>query len=142
LILQTLAALLVPFGVEPALIARLVRGRWRTFTKRDYRFQTIFAYGATCLVLAPVIGPGPARYVLYAWPLYFLSLPELLKSLTFNRSLSIALIALHAAACVAALSIPYGAPRFGQFLLVPVLLALNVMAYRCVSRMVPVVGQT
>jgi hypothetical protein len=141
LILGTLIAFLVPFGVEPAILARLLRDRWRTLPEYGYVFQTAFAYGATCLVLAPVIGPGPARYVLYAWPLYFLALPELLKGLSFNRSLGIALIALHAAACVAGFSLPDGASRLGQLAMLAVLLALNAMAYRCGAKMVPARSQ-
>ncbi|MGD1101907.1 MAG: hypothetical protein ABSA59_07545 [Terriglobia bacterium] len=142
LILETLAVFLVPFGVEPAILARLVREHWRALPKYGYVFQTAFGYGATCLVLAPVTGPGPARYFLYAWPLYWLALPELLKGLTFDRSLTIALLALHAAACVVGFSIPYGAPWYGQLSIVAVLLALNAMAYHCVFKMVPVARRT
>jgi len=60
----------------------------------------------------------------------------------FHRSLAVALLALHAAACVAGLSNSYGALRFGQLPMVAVLLALNAVAYRCVSKMVGAVEQT
>jgi hypothetical protein len=134
LILGTFAAILVPFGVQPAILARLLRERWRALPEYGHVFQTVFAYGATCLVLAPLIGPGPARYVLYAWPLYFLALAELLKGLTWKRSPGIVLIALHTGACVAGFAYPNGASPLVQLAVVAVLLILNVMAYRCVSK--------
>ena len=140
LIMGTLAAFLVPFGVEPAIIARWVRERWRALPKDGYVPQTAFAYGVTCLVLAPVIGTSPARYVLYAWPLYFLALPELLKSFIFDRSLVVTLIALHAAACLVGF-LPLGAPGYGQLISVALLLGLNVLAYRCVSKLLPAAGK-
>jgi hypothetical protein len=113
-------------------MARLIRERWRALPRYDAVFQTAFAYGATCLVLAPLIGVWPARYVLYAWPLFWLALPELLKSLPFSRSHVITLIALHAAACVAAFFLS-GASWFAQLAMVAVLMPLNIGAYYCVK---------
>lgn len=138
LILQTLAAMLVPFGVEPAIVARLVRARWRLLPKYGYVFQTAFAYGATCLILAPLIGPGPGRYFLYAWPLYWLTLPELLKEIRFDRWWTISLLGLQTAAGFAGFLIPTGPPWYGEISMLAVLLALNAVAYHCVSKILPV----
>jgi hypothetical protein len=55
LIVETLAAFLVPFGVEPAIVTGLVRQRWRAWPKYGHVFQTVFAYGAACVVIAPVM---------------------------------------------------------------------------------------
>ena len=140
LIVKTLAAFLVPFGVEPAIVARLVHQRWRAWPKYGDVFQTVFAYGATCALFAPVIGTDPARYVLYAWPLCLLALPELLKILTFHRSWCMALIGLHAAACLVGFLI-MGKPGDSQLVWVALLLALNVLAYCCVSKLASVRGE-
>ena len=137
LLLETLAAFIAPFGVEPAIMARWVHERWRSLPKQGDVFLTAFAYGATCLVLAPLIGTGPARYFLYAWPLYWLALPELLKGLAFDRFRAISLFALHASACAVGFSLPSAPSWPGQVLLVAVLLALNALAYYCVSKMIP-----
>jgi hypothetical protein len=127
LIVQTLAALLVPFGVGPGIAARLIRERWGALLKYDRVFLAAFAYGATCLILAPLIGPGPARYVLYAWPLYWLALPELLKSLEFTRSQILNLLSLQATACMAGILFN-DRPGFVQLVIVAVLIALNMGA--------------
>ena len=142
LILGTLAAFLGPFGVEPAILARLVRESWRTLPKQGYVFQAAFGYGAICLVLAPLIGTDPARYFLYAWPLYWLALPQLLTGVTFDRSRTISLVALHASACIAGFSLADTPSSSGQLARVVVLLALNVLAYHCVSKMLPVASET
>jgi hypothetical protein len=137
LILNTLAAFLVPFGVEPAILARLVRERWRALPQQGVVFQTVCAYGATCLIIAPLIGIDPARYVLYAWPLFWLALPELLPGLTYDRSRVITLLALNAAAGIVAFHCSRGAPWYEQTSILSALLALNAAAYGCVSKMVP-----
>ena len=141
LILETLVAFLAPFGVESGIMARLVRERWRSLPKLGDVFLTAIAYGATCLVLAPLLGTGPARYFLYAWPLYWLALPELLKGLPFDRSRSILLLALHASACGVVFYIPYEETWYALLLMVSVLLVLNAGAYFCVSTMIPNKGR-
>ena len=141
LIIATLAAFLAPFGVEPAILARLVRGRSRALLEHDNVFHTAFGYGATCLVLAPLVGTSPARYFLYAWPLYWLALPELLKGLAFHRSRTIVLLALHASAGALALCVPYEESWYASLSMVAVLLALNAVAYFCVSKMISAARQ-
>jgi hypothetical protein len=135
LILATFGAFLIPFGVEPAIFAYLIRERWRTFLKHGYGFQIAFGYGAMCLVLAPVIGPAPGRYILYAWPLFWLALPELLKSLPFHRPLTGVLMALHAATSLLGFLSSDLAPWHQKFMVVSMAGMLNVLAYRCVSKL-------
>ncbi len=136
LILQTLAAFLAPFGVEPAIMARWLRKNWRALPTRGHVFQTAFGYGATCLILAPLIGTSPARYFLYAWPLFWLALPEVLKTFAFHRSRVITLLALHALAFFAAVCLPYEESWYAWVALVAILLALNAGAYFGVSTMI------
>ena len=98
-------------------------------------FQTAFAYGATCLIFAPLIGVTPVRYFLYAWPLYWLALPELLKGLKFDRTRIIVLLFLYAMGCFFGF-FPIGGPRYSEPVSVAALLLLNALAYRWVSKLV------
>ncbi len=128
MILHTLAAFLIPFGIGPGIAARMIREGRRALPQYDCVFQTAFAYGITCLMLAPVIGVWPERYVLYAWPLFWLALPELLKPLTFDHVQTIILIALHSAACVVGF-LSFGRSGFIQFAMLMILMVLNIAAY-------------
>ncbi|HEV2298308.1 MAG TPA: hypothetical protein VGR72_07310 [Candidatus Acidoferrales bacterium] len=69
---ELLMLLASAFGLLPLLACRALahrRGRW-LFRKFDYTIA--FTYGGLMFVLTPLIGTLPSRYVLYAWPVFWI----------------------------------------------------------------------
>lgn len=60
------------FGVLPLLVWRAIaNGRGRSLLER-FDYTIALAYGGLMFVLTPLIGTLPSRYVLYAWPAFWI----------------------------------------------------------------------
>jgi hypothetical protein len=93
---QLLMFLSCAFGVLPLLVWQgLASGRARPLFKR-FDCTIAFAYGGLMFALTPLIGTLPGRYVLYAWPAFWIFGVALVYSLfgDTRRRLEFALLCL------------------------------------------------
>jgi hypothetical protein len=67
----TLLVLSTAFGILPLVVIRAGRGSGRLLIRR-FDLATACVYGSLMFILAPLQGTAPARYILYAWPLFWL----------------------------------------------------------------------
>jgi hypothetical protein len=68
---RTLLVLSTAFGILPLVVIRAARGPARLLLRR-LDLVTACVYGGLMFLLAPLQGTTPARYILYAWPLFWL----------------------------------------------------------------------
>jgi hypothetical protein len=68
---STLLVLFTGFGILPLVVIRAVRGPARLLFRR-FDLAAACVYGGLMFVLAPLQGTTPVRYILYAWPLFWL----------------------------------------------------------------------
>jgi hypothetical protein len=78
---ETLKTFLTEFGIAPALLLLILRRKGFVLLRRLPPW-ILFAcfYGVLTVVTAPLIGTWPSRYLLYAWPLFWVVLPALLQA--------------------------------------------------------------
>ncbi|MGA2433899.1 MAG: hypothetical protein ABSG25_01295 [Bryobacteraceae bacterium] len=83
----TAVSYLATFGIGPALAICLFTGKRRALASHhDETVSVALLYGVLALVAAAVIGNTPERYVLYAWPLFWLAMPTVLVRAVRLRS--------------------------------------------------------
>ncbi|MGB7310994.1 MAG: hypothetical protein WBC67_18185, partial [Candidatus Acidiferrales bacterium] len=79
-------------------VIRAGRGRGRSLVQR-FDLALACVYGALMFILAPLQGTTPARYILYAWPLFWLfGVAELEAVIPERRRRRLAIVALSACA--------------------------------------------
>lgn len=59
------------FGILPLVVIRAARG-WGQLLLRRFEIATACVYGSLMFIVAPLQGTTPARYTLYAWPVFWL----------------------------------------------------------------------
>jgi hypothetical protein len=69
---QTLLLLLTAFGILPLVAIRAVARNWKQLLNERFDILLALVYGGLMFVLAPLEGVRPDRYVLYAWPAFWL----------------------------------------------------------------------
>jgi hypothetical protein len=89
--LQIVVCLVLAFGIMPVYLMR-VRVR-----RESLSLKVAYWYGLLCLVAAPLIGVWTSRYVLYAWPLFWLVRPVALAD--ESNSTAIAILAMSMISC-------------------------------------------
>ncbi|MFZ0785225.1 MAG: hypothetical protein WAM67_05510 [Candidatus Acidiferrales bacterium] len=96
--LRTLLVLSTAFGILPLIVIRAGRGWGRSLVQR-FDLALACVYGALMFILAPLQGTTPARYILYAWPLFWLfGVAELEAVIPERRRRRLAIVALSACA--------------------------------------------
>jgi hypothetical protein len=95
--LRTLLVLSTAFGILPLIVIRAGRGWGRSLFRR-FDLALACVYGALMFILAPLQGTTPARYILYAWPLFWLFGVAELEAVIPERRRRIAIVALSACA--------------------------------------------
>jgi len=60
------------FGVMPVFVALSVLRGNRELLVKKFDYSVAILYGALMFVLAALTGTNPARYVLYAWPAFWI----------------------------------------------------------------------
>ena len=72
--------LMTAFGLAPCILLLLTRrSSLRSLFPRDEPFLSIcLLYGAASFLMTPALGTGVSRLAGYAWPLFFIYLPEML----------------------------------------------------------------
>jgi hypothetical protein len=68
---KALLTILTAFGILPLVVLRTMGG-WRNTLNQRFDISVAFLYGVLMLFLSVLVGTGPSRYVLYAWPLFWL----------------------------------------------------------------------
>ena len=91
--LRTLLVLSTAFGILPLIVIRAGRLRRRSLFRR-FDLSLACVYGALMFILAPLQGTTPARYILYAWPLFWLFGVAELEAMIPERRKRIAIVAL------------------------------------------------
>ena len=112
---RTLVLLCTAFGILPLVVIRSAR-QWRRALEARFDVAAACVYGTLMFILAPLQGTAPARYILYAWPLFWIFGVAELEAMIPERRRRIAIVALSlCAAWVPALvrlamtrSAPYG----------------------------------
>lgn len=69
---RTLLAMSTAFGILPLIVVRAAAGNWRRLLVGRFETATAFLYGTLMFLLSPLVGTLPERYVLYAWPVFWL----------------------------------------------------------------------
>lgn len=70
---RTFLVLATAFGVLPLAIVRVAKSRkWVIPWPERLDIATALVFGTLMFVLTPLVGTLPARYVLYAWPLFWI----------------------------------------------------------------------
>jgi hypothetical protein len=69
---QTLLTMSTAFGILPIAVLRATARKWRNMLNDGFEVSVAFLYGSLMLVLSVLVGTAPSRYVLYAWPLFWL----------------------------------------------------------------------
>ena len=92
--LRTLLVLSTAFGVLPLIVIRAARRGWGRLLFGRFELALACVYGALMFVLTPLQGTTPARYVLYAWPLFWLFGVAGLEGVIPERGRRIAIVAL------------------------------------------------
>jgi len=69
---RTLLALLTAFGILPLVVIRAVARNWKPFLRERFDILTALVYGGLMFALAPLVGTDPERYILYAWPVFWI----------------------------------------------------------------------
>ncbi|HEX4075426.1 MAG TPA: hypothetical protein VHX49_08515 [Candidatus Acidoferrales bacterium] len=95
---RTFLLLLTSFGVLPLIAIRTARRGWGRLLPRRFDLATACVYGTLMFVLAPLQGTAPARYILYAWPLFWLFGVAEMEAAIPERRRRIAIVALSACA--------------------------------------------
>jgi hypothetical protein len=95
--LRTLLVLSTAFGILPLIAIRAGRGWGRSLFRR-FDLALACVYGALMFILAPLQGTTPARYILYAWPLFLLFGVAAFETAIPERRRRIAIVALSACA--------------------------------------------
>ena len=112
--LRTLLVLSTAFGILPLIVIRAGRLRRRSLFRR-FDLALACVYGALMFILAPLQGTTPARYILYAWPLFWLFGVAALEAAIPERRRRIAIVALSLCAAwapaVVRLAMTRSAPR-------------------------------
>jgi hypothetical protein len=67
---RTLLVLSTGFGILPLVVIRAARVRQLLLQRFD--LTTAYVYGTLMFILVPLQGTTPARYMLYAWPVFWL----------------------------------------------------------------------
>jgi hypothetical protein len=91
---KSLLLALSAFGVMPMFVAlSLIRGN-RELLLKKFDYSVAILFGALMFVLAALTGTNPARYVLYAWPAFWIFGAALvyLKFQTHDRKLAAFLV--------------------------------------------------
>lgn len=70
--MRTLLTLATAFGILPLIVIRAGAG-WRRWLSGRFDLVLAGIYGALMFILAPLQGTTPVRYILYAWPLFWLA---------------------------------------------------------------------
>ncbi len=89
----TLLVLSTAFGILPLVVIRAGRGAGRSLIRR-FDLATACVYGSLMFILAPLQGTAPARYILYAWPLFWLFGVAALEAAVPGRRRRIGIVAL------------------------------------------------
>lgn len=69
---RTLLVMSTAFGILPLVVVQLAAREWRRALHSRFEIATAFLYGVLMFLLTPLVGTLPERYVLYAWPLFWL----------------------------------------------------------------------
>jgi hypothetical protein len=91
---QLLVILLSAFGTLPVLVGRVVASGWSRRLLDRFDYAVAFAFGATMFFLAPLQGTTPARYVFYAWPVFWIFGVAALNEVVGNKHRQISLVLL------------------------------------------------
>lgn len=68
----TLLTMSTAFGILPLAVIQRAARDWRRVSFLRLDVFVAFVYGALMFLLAPLVGTAPYRYVLYAWPVFWL----------------------------------------------------------------------
>lgn len=68
------------FGILPVLAINSTAQEKVRLLLRRFDRAIAFEYGLLMLVLTPLVGTSPSRYILYAWPLYWIFAAEVLEA--------------------------------------------------------------
>jgi hypothetical protein len=94
---RTMVLLSSAFGILPLVVIRSAR-QWRRALEGRFDVAVACVYGSLMFVLAPLQGTAPARYILYAWPLFLLFGVGELEAEIPERRRRVAIVALSACA--------------------------------------------
>jgi hypothetical protein len=102
--LSTLIIALTTFGVAPTLLLILSKRGGTSYMKRLPQWiQIAIAYGAFCFITAPFVGSSVFRLIGYAWPAFWLAMPQLLPGVVNKPTRYISIFAINLATYLLAL---------------------------------------
>ncbi len=109
--LNTLVVLGCSFGIMPAYLGRAILCRWQWIAK-NLEFYALVAllYGLMAFFSTPLAGTSIERYIFYAWPAFFLTVPLLLQLAAPRKALLVVLVFLS----IASAWLPYFLLRTGR----------------------------